>query len=372
MNKVVILCSGFGLGFYIPGVLLKNVFLNMGYDAEVEVFESYMANTQQAHIDITRREYHENFAKAIIASKLPLNSEKSIDYNKVDILLKKWRDEKQYLFISLSGHWIYILERYRKVVDWNIWIDGLYIDADLAPSWKSLRKYIDCFETKYNPIWMYDKKKLSMNFSLGTSLFMALNYDEREHSVVIHGGGWGMGTYRETVNELLEQTDLKIALVAYAENEMEASERVISYMNSADWCAWKQKEGNDFPPYVIKKDGEMTEQMKLNKQYHWLLELTSRQKAIIAKPGAGTLIDSFITETPVILLKPFGTHEQKNWEVWQRLGFGIPYDVWQGNGFCMESLKEASKKIKDYKSKVIRYEDYYVSHLEKLNKEKIE
>lgn len=363
MKKITILCSGFGLGFYIPGVLLKNEFSNMGYDAEVDVFESYMEDSQQDHIDDSKKEYHDNFSKAIIASKLPLNSEKSIDYDKVDLLINKWKSEGRQDFISLSGHWIYILEKFRKTVDWNIRVDGLYVDADLAPSWKSLRKYLDHFEDRYVPVCLYNKEELVMKYSLGTTLFEALPYEKRENSVVIHGGGWGMGTYRETVNDLCEQTSLHIALIAYNEMEMEPSDRITTYMNDVNWCAWKQKEKCGFPTYIMKQKQGEVEHKLFDRPYHWLLEITSRQKAIIAKPGAGTLIDSFITETPIILLKPFGSHEQKNLEVWKNLGFGILFDEWQTTNFDMEVLKEAHQNIKDYKSMVIGYAESYIKRV---------
>ncbi|MFD1905311.1 hypothetical protein ACFTAO_32070 [Paenibacillus rhizoplanae] len=41
-NTVTILCSGFGLGFYVPGLLLERKFTAMGLQAEVEVFEALM------------------------------------------------------------------------------------------------------------------------------------------------------------------------------------------------------------------------------------------------------------------------------------------------------------------------------------------
>lgn len=41
-NTVTILCSGFGLGFYVPGLLLERKLTALGLQAEIEVFESLM------------------------------------------------------------------------------------------------------------------------------------------------------------------------------------------------------------------------------------------------------------------------------------------------------------------------------------------
>lgn len=362
-DKITILCSGFGLGFYIPGVLLRNELQSMGYRMDLEVFETFMLDSNQEHIDDSRKEYHDNFAKAIIASKIPLNIEKSIDDSKVSNLLNKWKNEKRERFISLSGHWIFILEKYKAKVNWDVEVIGLYVDADLAPSWRSLRKYISAFEEKYMPVCLYNKNSLDIKYAVGSKLYTPICYEDRENSVVVHGGGWGMGTYRDVLDDIQEHTDFGINLLAYSEQELTASDRITSYMNAPDWCAWKQVGICGFPPYGIKRKGMEICWKNSGTQYHWLLDVTARQIAIVAKPGAGTLIDSFITETPVILLKPFGKHEQKNLEVWENLGFGIPYEKWKENDFTIECLQEAHEKLKSSRQHIESYSDAYVKRM---------
>jgi UDP-N-acetylglucosamine:LPS N-acetylglucosamine transferase len=63
-----------------------------------------------------------------------------------------------------------------------------------------------------------------------------------------------------------------------------------------------------------------------------------RSKAIVSKPGGGTLIDSLSSATPVILLEPYGNAEEKNGELWRHLGFGVPFATWQASGYDEATL----------------------------------
>lgn len=338
-DNITILCSGFGLGFYIPGVLLLRELQKNGDSGEIYVFETFMKDERQNHIQDSRNEYHENFAAANLAARIPLNIEKSIDYEKVDKTFTTWKEEKRAHFVSLSGHWIYIMERYKEQVDWPVSVVGLYVDAGRAPSWNSLKRYMSDCEQRYTPICLYDEEKLEMNYSIGTTLFDPIGFTNRKHNVVVHGGGWGMGTYREIVHDLLEKSDFSIDLLAYKYDELYASERISSYINDPNWCAWSKDKNNLFPDFY-RKTLAGQECRASSYDYHWLAGLSGEEKAIIAKPGAGTLIDSFMTETPLVILPPFGKHESKNAEVWKKLGFGVDFETWTNNGYS-ESLLEA-------------------------------
>lgn len=47
-NTVTILCSGFGLGFYVPGLLMERRFTALGIQAEIEVFETLMSDSKNS------------------------------------------------------------------------------------------------------------------------------------------------------------------------------------------------------------------------------------------------------------------------------------------------------------------------------------
>ena len=101
-------------------------------------------------------------------------------------------------------------------------------------------------------------------------------------------------------------------------------------MNDPEWCSWVKSENglHEFPPY-IEIAGEDTNSYTAESDHHWLFDVASEAMAIVAKPGAGTLIDSLASETPLILLEPFGSHELSNLELWESLGFGIRYEKWR-------------------------------------------
>ena len=76
---------------------------------------------------------------------------------------------------------------------------------------------------------------------------------------------------------------------------------------------------------------------------------------IVSKPGAGTLIDSFGSATPIIMLEPFGPHEERNAQVWLACRFGVPYHVWADAGYPASMLEELHlnliarrHEVKDY------------------------
>lgn len=113
-RKVTILCSGFGLGFYIPGLLAANGFKKRDIVTEVLVFESYLEQDKRDHIADSRKAYHNDFALANFSARMPMDIRGSIDYAQVELLLEAWKAEERYEFISLSGHWGYILDLYRR------------------------------------------------------------------------------------------------------------------------------------------------------------------------------------------------------------------------------------------------------------------
>lgn len=357
MSKITILCSGFGLGFYIPGIMLRNQLKNRKIDAEIDVFEHYMEVEKKEDISISKEAYHQNFARAIVASKIPLDIRKSIDYESVERLLDKWKKEKRDTFILLSGHWIYIIDMYRKVFGNPLKVDLLYVDSSYAPSWKSFYKLNKDYHHLYNDVYLYDIDKNNIRCTIGVDGYKIKRFQLREKRVVVHGGGWGMGTYQEKIPELLT-SGYQLDVIAYKEAELLCSQEVRYMMNDPSWCAWEKDQTGayDFPPYIIKdRNGILKKETP--KTNHWLLDVTNEAKAIVAKPGAGTLLDSFITETPLILLEPFGAHEKTNLQLWENLGFGIKYEKWVKNNYSEELLVRMHQNIASKRHEIMQYAD---------------
>lgn len=360
-RTVTILCSGFGLGFYIPGLLVAKGLQNKNVKTDVLVFESYMESDKKAHINDSRKAYHENFSLAKGAAKLPMDIRKSIDYERVDELLEQWRKENRRDFISLSGHWIYILDMYReKLFPESINVDLLYVDSYLAPSWRSLKRYNPQYNQLYNERSMYNLESMDIIYRIDVKEIQPKPLEKRKDRLVVHGGGWGMGTYQSKIPELMS-FGFNLDIVVYDFKEADTTNKANRYfMNNPSWSAWIKSENglHEFPPYCEIRGGEVFHYPN-NKDNHWLFDITEETKAIIAKPGAGTLIDSLASATPLVLLEPFGKHEQKNLELWEHLGLGIKYEKWKESGFSMNLLEEIHQRLLTARDKGSNYADYF-------------
>lgn len=133
-DTVTILCSGFGLGFYVTGLLIERALKVLGIKAEVEVFETLMFEDKKKTTDNSRKAYRENFAVALTSQKIPGDIRSSLDPTVVKALFERWRGEGRQHFITLSGHWVHVLDMYRETAAYEVLADLLYIDADLSPS----------------------------------------------------------------------------------------------------------------------------------------------------------------------------------------------------------------------------------------------
>ncbi|TYP76812.1 UDP-glucuronosyltransferase [Paenibacillus methanolicus] len=367
-RKVTILCSGFGLGFYIPGLLVASAFNKRGIATEALVFESYLEQDKMDHIADSRSAYHHNFALANVSARMPMDIRGSMDYARVELLLDAWKAEDRREFISLSGHWVYILDLYReKMLPKPIHVDLLYVDSDLAPSWKSLKKFHPRYNEFYYDACLYDTDKMEIRCEIPVSLDEPLPFGSRKRRLVVHGGGWGMGTYQSKVPELAGR-NYGLDIVAYDWKEAKPDPGHRYWMNDPKWCAWV-KSANDlheFPPYIEISEEE-TNAFAAKADHHWLFDVASEAMAIVAKPGAGTLIDSLASATPLILLEPFGSHEQRNLELWESLGFGIRYEKWREMDFAVEILKEMHHAIMNRPGERTNYVDHYCSRVALTN-----
>ena len=51
-------------------------------------------------------------------------------------------------------------------------------------------------------------------------------------------------------------------------------------------------------------------------------------------------------------------HERNNYEIWVKLGFGIPFAEWEATHFSTAVLEQMSEKIAEYEPSVPRYIDF--------------
>jgi hypothetical protein len=359
-KKVTILCSGFGLGFYIIGLLLDRRFKQKGVPSEVLVFESLMTKDKIEKVKSSRKVYHKNFSAALMSTRMLIDTRQSLDDKAVDELTEGWRQEGRTNFIVLSGHWMHIIQKYREIAPGRVNVDIVYTDSDLAPSWKNIKSLYQEYNRDCNEVWLFDSRNSSVEYMVPVSDLECIPFDQRSARYVIHGGGWGMGTYRERIREL-EESGIPLDIIGYEPEE--ASDRKAGnryFVNDPSWTAWNSNscKAYEFPPLAEVNDTGNLD-YRNNFKYHVMFDLIREARAIISKTGGGTLVDSLASATPIVMLEPFGEHEQKNAELWEQHGFGIPYEKWKGSGFSGEILEDMHRNLLRKQKECTDYTDYY-------------
>ena len=325
--RVSILTSGIGLGVYIPALLVQRQLAALALRAEVEVLEEYyVPEAQRRHLE-HKQAYHDNFALALMAHRMARGIEQHLDDARLGELLGRWAGEGRTRFIVWSGFWLPILERYRALASTPLSVDCCRIDAEVSASF---RVHADLFADA-TEVWLWSWAQKKTVQELPATDEAPLPFDARDHRLVVHGGGWGLGSYRDRVAEL-EGTRWGCDVVAHARAEatrMRAADRY--FMVDPGWRPWHRRGGeHTFPPFG-ELDGAPTADVATHE--HALFERIRSSKAIISKPGGGTLIDSLGAATPLVLLEPYGYAEASNAALWQHLGFGISYERWRDSGY---------------------------------------
>ncbi|MGG1618893.1 UDP-glucuronosyltransferase [Paenibacillus sp. NRS-1782] len=364
-DVVTILCSGFGLGFYIPGLLLEQQLKALGIEVETEVFESLMTDEKKSKTDESRNAYHASFAIALGSQRIPADIRRSLDPNATAALLDRWIRQGRRHFISLSGHWVHILDMLRERGVTGIQADLLHVDSDLSPSWKQLQKLNPYYAAPYREIELYDKECMAVKFKIDVTGHQPLAYAERNGRLVLHGGGWGIGTYQQKAEEL-EQSGYGLDIAAYRTEDIvrHASSDRDYFMNDPQWRTWMRDAWDKltFPPFA-RVPVEGRPDFRLHGAYHGVYDIIRTAAAVISKPGAGALIDSLAATTPLVLLEPFGTHERKNAEIWKAQGFGIDFEEWRSLRFDRGVLERLHFNLLNERSKSPDYAAHYAAEL---------
>lgn len=260
---------------------------------------------------------------------------------------------------------MYVLDEYRKRRDDRpIQADLLSLDADLSPSWRSLRKIHPEYAERYHEVRLYNLDALSVNYAIDTNLGPPVEEAARDDRLVIHGGGWGIGTYRDFVAQIAA-AGYATDLVCYRHAEVDLqtkSSRLL--MDDPAWRTWHRDNGGRhmFPPFSqVTVSAPTTFQPQT--QCNGLHRIIRQARAVVSKPGAGTLIDSLAAATPIILLEPFGPHEEANARVWIANQFGFGFQSWAQAGFPREWLIAAHQHLMAARERI---RDYSESFLERF------
>lgn len=361
MSRVVtILCSGMGLGVYVPSLLLEYQLRNRGIKTEVFIIENYFSEEKIKKLEENKNAFHKSFKVAVLGHRMSIGDiSLSLEETKIKKLLNYFRENERKDFIVISGHWPFILERYINMVGKeNINIETLRLDSDIAPSWKKFKNENNFF----NDVWIFDNERKDLPFRISVNVNLPIPYNKRENRFLIHGGGWGMGTYKDKISEL-NKKGLDLDIVAYESDETEKNqEQNRYYLLDPEWRPWNTNGSvkNQFPPMFTLNDEGKKEKL-YSEGYQAIYDVCAKNKAIISKPGGGSLVDSLASATPIIFLEPIAKHEQTNAEFWEELGLGISYNKWKNEGYSLDILEKIHRNLLRKLDSTTDYIDYFTN-----------
>ncbi|MBC8754078.1 hypothetical protein H2O64_05310 [Kordia sp. YSTF-M3] len=333
--------SLFGFGVYFPARIVANSLNAAGFDSEVLLIEHFFTDAKRKTYEASKTAYSKNYKLAKLATKLSIDSSDMFDTAKVETLFKRWKEEKISEFLCFSGLWLDLLSLYSKYNP-QLSVKLCRLDAGDAVTWRTNDEIV--IQETYS---FLDLPEGKINYKLSIPTLHYIPYSERTASVVIHGGGWGLGDFLETTQQLPENIIKKI-LVKDFSNDVLQKGKTTFYINDPDWNPINNSDVSYFPRLgeISSKD---TIVYAINDEYHAVLDLIVDSKAIISKPGGMTIVDSIITGTPLLYLDPMGENEEGNQLLIERLKIGTSFKAWQQENFSNKMLVEFHENIERIK-----------------------
>ncbi|WP_029284515.1 hypothetical protein [Pedobacter sp. R20-19] len=356
---VTILNAGPGMGFYVPGVIMAKQLKEAGIPTIVHVFENFYKGDKKNIIPRMKSKFHKNFSFALMGQSMATDPSSALNEEMVTLLLDTWLKEKRHHFVVFSGFWLSILNRFLEITDHkDIKIDLCHLDADYSVSWKMY----NCTSATANTVWFHSWEKQQINYYMNVDGLSPVPFKKRDNNLIIHGGGWGLGDY-QAKGEALSSTEFTLSIIAYDKQDLvQENEKFHFYFLDPEWNIWDQKNNqHHFPPlFQIDSNGENKMELLDNSQFSPLYEIIRKSKAIISKPGAGTLIDSLSSATPIIILEPYGNSENKNGLLWIKYGLGMLFEDWKKTGFSSEVLEQMHLNLLNIRARTENYINSYI------------
>jgi hypothetical protein len=345
-SAISILGSGVTLGVYNPALVLRNRLRAMGLPCGVHMIENLFNCRRRDNIQQTKRAFHRNFSVALNGQKMTGDISAKFEADLVADCLEHWRRDRVRDFCVFSGFWMPVVRRYCDQLSpapCNVHL--CLMDSVLSTSWKPFVSEL----TRYRQHRLFDHATKSVAYDLPVST-RHLDPPTREKRLVVHGGGWGMGSYRKAIDELTA-AGIPADIICYEENDVEPrDDGSRNFMIDPQWKPWEPKGGDYvFPPFAEIVAG-VKPTFGVPTDHPDVYDLASSALGIVSKPGGATLLDSFSSATPLVFLpEAFGDYEKKNGELWQLLGFGIDFPTWRQNGFSIGLLQDLRENILRYK-----------------------
>ncbi len=342
-----VLTSGVALGVHVPGLLLAQRMRELGTDVNVIVLERLLPDSKRATTAKMKFAFHRDFRVARAGQRLAVDPSTAVAEPTLAELAERWRKRGVRRLVVVSGFWLPIVEQCAALSGHRPDVDVCHIDSVLSPSFRALGP----LPPQVRQVWLADWAQSRVPNTIPVTARPPLRWAERDRRLLVHGGGWGMGTYRQRAHELREH-GFELDIVAYEAGDAATQDKGVRYfMIDPNWHPWVD---DGYPPFA-RVDGLREPDYVQGTECHGSFELARRALAMVSKPGGGTLLDSLWSATPLVLLEPFGEHEARNAELWERLGFGISLDRWRDTDFALDVLEQLHDALLRAKPEIPNY-----------------
>ncbi len=364
-KNIIILGGGPGLGFYVPGLIMHKQLIAKKYSSKIYAYENLIRADKRENFVKAKVSFHRSFKYALISQKLTKDVTEHLDPVSLYILFTEWDAIHQKRFVVFSGFWTAILDRYiNENNNREFEVELCHVDAAESSSWKLIKTD----KPWYKHVWFFNWEQSKISYFINIDGNEPVQYQKRDNRFIIHGGGWGIGKYRDII-PVLEKHGYKLDILhyEYADLMNNGSTHNRYFMIDPDWHHWqKDKEGHlQFPPFAeIVKDQEL--KFKRIQEYPEIYTIIRNNKAIISKPGAGTLLDSLSSATPLIILDPFGDYEQKNGQLWEKYKLGISFEKWAETNYSSKVLESLHDNLMAMRKKTTNYIEDLLCNLKPL------
>lgn len=338
---LTVLGAGPGLGFYVPAAILAR-WIGRTRPVELLAIEALLPPEKQEIVRRSRVAFHRDFGVARMGQRLARDMTGELAADAVEALLSRWRRDRRRDFAVFSGFWAPLVARYaRELGEGEVRIDCCHVDCVPSSSWSLVRDQ----PAGVRDIWFVHWEDRTLNYRLEVSGQPPLPWAARSGRLLVHGGGWGIGTYRERVGALDPGTWPLDILHYEAADLGETQPGTRQLMLDPDWSPWRANGAEDWFPPLGELGAAGAIRYSRSADYPPLFDLTRSAMAVVTKPGGGSLIDSLAAATPLVLVEPFGEYERKNGELWKELGFAVDLDEWVAGGCRSDVLERLHRNL---------------------------
>ena len=309
----MILGSSIALGIYVPALSVKKQLEKLGNHADLICLEE-LYRDKESVMEETKRSFHNDFRLAKLSYRIPTRNKSALDPEATEKFRQELTFKKYDLIISFSGFWTEFLNQLQKECShYADRIALIHMDAGLSLSWKGSDR------SNMKEYWMYRLEDQTVFCTLEKTKPLS----KKSQRILVHGGGWGIGEYQGKITRLNE-LGFPLDIIVYYPEEADPSDTQNDYYLLDP--AWKNDSDKTEYPQLLKYQSGNWMEFTDNHQINPVRSLIENDIAILSKPGGGTLSDSLITSTPLILSEELASYEKENGMLWEQCGFGIRFE----------------------------------------------